>query len=136
MCLNEEESIQHIFLDCPFNRECWEQFSSPLEMELNLSKTFNDLFTKWKTNYPYSMKNKQTIKRFWESLLSFRCWKIWLSRNKSIFKDQTPMIGRVMLKAWGPTLEFINMKGLKSIDGSSLQQEERNWISQATIKSN
>ena len=101
MCLNEEESIQHLFLDCPFTRECWKQLSSPLEMELNFSITFNDFFFEWKKKYPYSMKNKKTIKRFWESLPSFLCQQIWISRNKIIFKDQIPKIGRVLSKTWG-----------------------------------
>lgn len=96
MCLKEEETIQHLFLDCTITKECWKQLSSLLEINLNFSKTFLNFFLESKKTYPYSTKKKATIKRFWDCLPAMLCWQIWLSRNKSIFKDREPKMGRIL----------------------------------------
>lgn len=85
---------------------------------------------------PLPTKNNATIKRFWECLPVVHCWKIWLSRNKSIFKDQAPKLGKILSKTWGLTSEFLNMKGTIEIENNPLQREERDWISRATIRNN
>lgn len=134
MCLKEEETIHHLFLDCMIAKECWKQLSSPLETNLNFSNSFLDFFQAWEKAYTYSTKRKATINRFWKSLLAVLCWQIWLTRNKSIFKDQTPRIGKILSKTWGLTSEILNTKGTTTMDYNTLQQEERDWINKATIK--
>lgn len=37
MCLQAEETIQHLFQDCTLAKECWQQLRSPLEINLNFT---------------------------------------------------------------------------------------------------
>lgn len=57
-------------------------------------------------------------------------------RNKCIFKNQTPRIGKTLSKAWGLTSEILNVKGTKSTDYNTLQQEERDWLNKSIINNN
>jgi len=56
MCLMGEESIKYLFLDFSFVQECWHLLVSPLEVNMHLSQSFNEFFTTWKREYPYSLK--------------------------------------------------------------------------------
>lgn len=57
-----------------------------------------------------------------------------LTRNKSIFKDQKPRIGRILSKTWGLVSEILNTKGMSAVDVSDLQQEKKVWIGKAILK--
>ena len=76
------------------------------------------------------------INRFWKSLPTVMCCKIWLTVNKRIFKDQSTRVRKILSKTWGPTSEILNMIGTTTMDYNTLHREERDWISKATIKNN
>jgi len=59
-----------------------------------------------------------------------------LTRNKCIFKNQIPRIGKTLSKTWGLTFEILNVKGTAPTDYNTLQQEERAWLSKAIINNN
>ena len=128
LCRKEEETIQHLFLECSFSRKRWEAMVIPIAANINYNVTINQFISKWKSRYPHSLKNKQAIKRLRNNLPLFLCWKLWLARNGVIFKDNIPTVSKVTTKAWGLMVEFLTAKGVNGISISQLQEEERNWI--------
>lgn len=97
---------------------------------------FPDCLQTLEKDYPYTTKKKVTIQRIWKCIPVVLCWQIWLTRNKCIFKNQTPRIGKTLLKTWGLTSEILNVKGTAPIGHNILQQEERDWLRKAIINNN
>lgn len=125
-----------IFQECIFTKECWQRLISPLEIRINFEKPLLDFLQTFEKAYPYTTKKKATIQRIWKCIAVVLCWKIWLTRNKCIFKNQIPRIGKNLSKTWGLTSEILNVKGTAPTDYQILQQEERDWLSKAIINNN
>jgi hypothetical protein len=53
------------------------------------------------------------FQRVWKATPKFVCWKIWLARNRSIFKDQNMNPGVVASHAQGQLAEFFNSKRIR-----------------------
>jgi len=98
-----------------------------LETNINLTIQLPDLYKSWEKSYPYPKKDKATIIRIWKCLPSVLCSQIWLARNKSIFKDQNPRIGKILSETWILIFESLNSKEMTVVDQNNLQQEERDW---------
>lgn len=48
MCQMSEESIQHLFVGCPFARDCWLLLVRPLEFCSQQSMSLHELLSTWK----------------------------------------------------------------------------------------
>jgi len=107
-----------------------------LEIRINFEKPLSDFLQTLEKAYPYTTKKKVTIQRIWKCIPVVLCWQIWLTRNKCIFKNQIPRIGKTLSKTWGLTSEILNVKGTTPTDYNTLQQEERDWLSKAIINNN
>jgi len=79
LCMQAEENIQHLFQECIFAKECWQQLISPLEIRINLKNLLPDFLQTFEKAYPYTTKKKATIKRIWKCIPVVLYWKIWLT---------------------------------------------------------
>lgn len=80
LCLQEEETTQHLFLSCPTTRNIWTQVLQTLN--LNMSWQGIDIITAWDSWWgTTTMKNTRNL----PLLVS---WHIWLNRNIKIFEDK------------------------------------------------
>lgn len=61
LCHEEEESTQHLFLNCVIAKHCWKQIISPLDLNIDSTKQLSPLNNSWAHNYPYAKKDKAAI---------------------------------------------------------------------------
>jgi ribonuclease HI len=71
--------------------------------------------------------------RIWISIPKYVCWKLWLARNKQIFNNKASTPSMVAAKAKGLLLETLSSQAYKT--DISLQQEEKNWLSNLMLTS-
>ncbi|XP_043694381.1 uncharacterized protein LOC122645101 [Telopea speciosissima] len=100
-CGAEEETIDHIILDCPFSRATW--FGSQLSYippihNPSLTQVIND----WSSIFPVtSQPSKEVI-----GLSSFICWNLWKARNNLVFNGQLGSPKEVLFSAEKEFREF------------------------------
>ena len=51
LCKNSEESLEHLFIECKFSQEVWEQAFEDLNWDLKLPTIWSDFFDCWKNYY-------------------------------------------------------------------------------------
>jgi hypothetical protein len=74
-----EESLTHLFLDCPFSASCWATLQLVIQHPsdpLGTLVSFND-----QLHLPFFMEIIVTM-----------CWAIWTVRNDAIFRQVQPSI--------------------------------------------
>jgi hypothetical protein len=101
-----EETLQHLFLDCPFAASMW----NTLGVIVHHTTDPQDIFV--------SFRAQLNVPFFIEIIISM-CWAIWLVRNDSIFRHLAPSIqsgkrhfkmefARVILRAKGAYKSMIS----------------------------
>jgi hypothetical protein len=73
--LDIEESLHHLFLDCPFAMSCW----NLLGLEHLIQGNIVDTLTLFKT---------QIHRPFFMEIIVAMFWAIWAARNDVIFRNQ------------------------------------------------
>eukprot|EP00253_Pinus_taeda_P007705 PITA_07705 len=81
LCLAASESIQHLFLDCPFTRQVWNEVEKFLNIKLRWEGV--DLSTAWE--YWWNHFNVRNLR----NLPPIICWGIWIAKNCSIFREKS-----------------------------------------------
>jgi hypothetical protein len=66
-----EETLEHLFLQCPFAQDCW----GMLNLQLSAGAVFENF---------RALKFQLNSKFFMEALI-LMCWVIWTARNELIF---------------------------------------------------
>ena len=80
LCLqNTKETCQHLFLQCPFAKQCWEM----IYVDIPLNETFPEL-----SDYLKDRLHSQ----FFLTAVVLICWTIWTARNDLIFKGIQPSL--------------------------------------------
>jgi hypothetical protein len=75
LCLNEAESVYHLFVSYCFCREVWSHFYTTLNIQIVWEGAFlNSFFESW-------LEKEETF----ITLPSIICWYLWLERNQVIF---------------------------------------------------
>jgi len=77
--LDTEETLQHLFLHCPFAKRRWEF----VNLHLPNNAEFPDIVNEMRDNL-------QT--QFFMLAIILLCWAIWTSRNDLIFKGIQPSL--------------------------------------------
>jgi hypothetical protein len=77
--IRTEETLLHLFLDCPFAISCWATLGLVI---LNSNDPFQTIA---------SFRDKLNLPFFMEVII-FMCWAIWLVRNDAIFRGINPSI--------------------------------------------
>lgn len=74
-----EESIEHLFIACPFAQQAWQSINLQVRADLHPVQNLE------------SLKNQINQKNFMEVIILL-CWAIWMSRNNLIFRQMPPSI--------------------------------------------
>ncbi|WVZ51719.1 hypothetical protein U9M48_002834, partial [Paspalum notatum var. saurae] len=72
-----EETFHHLFIECPFCQDCWQQLHLVFDPSEEHMEIFNSL--KVQLNVPFFMK-----------IIVLQCWAIWNERNNFIFRGIPP----------------------------------------------
>lgn len=84
-CVNStEETVQHLFLQCPFAAQCWQN--------IQIEAPGNTLFPE-----TVSQIKEQMQSQFFMATIILMCWSIWKARNNLIFEGVQPSIMAVKL---------------------------------------
>jgi len=124
-----EESMHHLFVDCPFAIACWKNLSPIDNIPCSIQNSIGDVIHYWKKNYLWQHKKSNLVKRVWNTLPYTMLWSIWLARNRKIFKDKDSAIRTPCNKAKSLALETISIKSQNNIDVTMYSVEERSFIS-------
>jgi hypothetical protein len=76
--LQTEETLEHLFLRCPFTVDCWHL----LQLFVPQGDPFDILS---------SFKDQLHVVFFMDPII-LMCWSIWMARNDSIFRGQQPVV--------------------------------------------
>nr|TKW23654.1 hypothetical protein SEVIR_3G000900v2 [Setaria viridis] len=82
---NNEETLFHLLLHCPFAQECWINIS----LFANLTDEPYTILTSFKT---------QLHVPFFMEIIVLMSWCIWMERNDWIFRGITPSVQDAMLR--------------------------------------
>lgn len=76
LCVSlDEETVTHLFADCPFARMCWDS----INVEIPLNCSFPELVP--------LIRNQLNSQFFMETIIIF-CWALWTARNGLIFRGE------------------------------------------------
>ncbi|CAL1380616.1 unnamed protein product [Linum trigynum] len=82
MCSEDEETINHIFIHCKFNKDVWDRLRRACgSLETPVRDIF-EVISRWPTNC--TDDGKSWIRY---GVLHSVCWQIWLERNNRIFRE-------------------------------------------------
>lgn len=127
-CQAAKESIQHLFISCPFAALCWNSivpFAPPI---WNPQHSMDAALNNWRRNYPWQSSKQNPAKIVWNATPFALLWRIWIAWNNRIFWDKTTTIRHILIKISSLASENIASKITKKIDLISLWAEERNFI--------
>ena len=81
LCLEELESVDHLFVQCKVAQECWSFVLQKLNVMFPLPNTLWDLFNGWP-----SSNNHSFYACLWKCIPASIIWALWWERNKCIFR--------------------------------------------------
>lgn len=105
-----EESLNHLFLDCPFAVRCWRMIN--LQVDHN-SEPFHNL---------QSFRDQLGVPFFLEIIILL-AWTIWRSRNDLIFRQINPSLALARLN-FNEEFQWLLLRARKSYSPAINQ-----WIS-------
>ncbi|CAL5328668.1 unnamed protein product [Camellia sinensis] len=84
-CQSGEESMEHVLLFCPQVRQCWAAMASWWDQNLVIPGTVEGLLHWWSGGIAKSWSD-----RAWQAVPALVLWSVWKTRNKCLFKGETP----------------------------------------------
>ncbi|CAN1838944.1 Putative ribonuclease H protein At1g65750 [Linum perenne] len=94
LCRQDEESVSHIFIHCPFVSPIWSKISSRLSIFGPLPDKLADLVAGWKR-----MNCDNSFESMHRVVLHSFVWHVWLERNDVIFRDSVASASRVFYRS-------------------------------------
>jgi hypothetical protein len=130
LCQNSQDTIQHLFWDCPFSTTVWNVAYGDLTHQIRWPSYLKPCLGNWEKYYQGTFRGKPIFKRLWRSLPKYICWQIWLARNKQIFQGKSSHPQSVVGKAKMLLSEVMSIKSLKGRwgGGGSLRTRRKNNI--------
>ena len=83
LCDQEEDTIEHILMQCVFARQVWHLCFMETETNLSLMPTGQDPLQEW-WNSARKRATKAQRKDF-DAMVMLVCWCIWKQRNERVF---------------------------------------------------
>jgi hypothetical protein len=127
LCTSEEETTDHLLLNCPFAKEVWENVVMLGPDKLTRPTSTSDLLSTWALCSPFSLRKKDLLKASWMWLPKFVMWKIWLERNNRIFNEKSCNSFQVTLKIKALLSEALEAQ-TKLQNSDTLDSEEEQWL--------
>ncbi|CAL1413645.1 unnamed protein product [Linum trigynum] len=111
LCRREEESVNHLFVDCDFTKEVWSginSFSRGIQAPVN---GIVSAIRSWPTEVSDCIEG-------WISYCSLHvvCWTVWRERNNRIFNQSQTTRGALSKKIIRSIVEWVIAKGKVSRD--------------------
>ncbi|KAK3222181.1 hypothetical protein Dsin_009206 [Dipteronia sinensis] len=82
LCHGEEETIDHLFLSCPWSWNLWTKCMNWWEVVSCHNKTMKSWFQGWD-----GLCSSNKFRRAWDTLFFAISWTIWEARNHTIFRS-------------------------------------------------
>jgi len=133
LCLNEEESSIHLLLECSFSKETWQKVLLLSSGDIAIPENFKELFSSWASLSPFALNKKALLKSAWMWIPKAVCWKIWLERNRRIFREEECSSSRVASKAIAMLGEDLDANP-SLVNSRPLDPQEIRWLSGFTSK--
>jgi len=80
-CCGAEETMHHLFVDCPYAVDCWKNLFLIDKLPWNAQQSIGEVILAWKKSCPWGSKGSNLVKRVWNTLPYTMLWSIWLARN-------------------------------------------------------
>ena len=86
MCKMDDESLEHLFILCPFARAVWFGINLSIRTDAFSQTNIKEWIQGW-----LNMKELTHLKALWfyEQLVC-TLWSIWIEKNRGIFKSHCP----------------------------------------------
>eukprot|EP00253_Pinus_taeda_P022158 PITA_22158 len=84
MCLQEEETMNHLFNSCEWASQLWLWMEAIMEDSNRNRDSIQDSITNWRRNF--SRINR--VDSIWKCTPGFITWTIWKERNRRIFTEE------------------------------------------------
>eukprot|EP00253_Pinus_taeda_P013888 PITA_13888 len=88
MCLQEEETMNHLFNSCEWASQLWLWMEAIMEDTDRNRDSIQDSITNWRKNFS-SMNSVDSI---WKCTPGFITWTIWKERNRRVFTEENRSI--------------------------------------------
>lgn len=134
MCRSAEETIPHLFIECPIAKACWNLLSEPISSEV-LPPKIQTLHKRWDKRL-YQPKGNTIMRRLWSSIPSNLCWQIWKARNKCIFNNEKPKISGIVANSLAFIAESLEAKGVLQSDLEVEEERHKVWLGNFNLKPN
>lgn len=130
-CCRSEETMQHLFLECPVAEECWKRMASIGESTWTVQSTIGETIYHWRKKCPWKEKRSHLAQRVWNTIPYTLLWRIWLARNGKVFQDKGHNIRKICHKVKMLAIEAITNNTRGRIYATNYSVEERNFLSYA-----
>lgn len=133
LCTQEEETLDHLLLQCPYTKEVWQLALGLKPGTVALPQETNTLLWNWRSQCPFQVTKKAQLSTIWRTLPKFIIWKIWLERNNRLFREikSNPTQVATKIKAFfGESAPYF----CKVKNSRVLEPEEEQWIKSFNIK--
>eukprot|EP00253_Pinus_taeda_P028787 PITA_28787 len=124
-CKKALETSAHIFLECEYAQKTWTSFLAGLNIRSPANCSITEMFLSWKARYLHSIAAKSLWSKVWIAAPKYVCWKLWLSRNETIFNQTETPAEKVAEKAKNLLLETLRQSSARD---NTLRDEERAWL--------
>ncbi|KAL5725553.1 hypothetical protein ACHQM5_008688 [Ranunculus cassubicifolius] len=113
-CKTEEETGQHLFLECQVTQQLWEPFMSICDGDFVWNTDWASI-----TGAVGHKDLSELGKFYWKLIIHAICWGIWLERNARVFDGEERSIQQVI----GSIKKLIWAWGLQDSIGRSVRSE-------------
>ncbi|GLJ16234.1 hypothetical protein SUGI_0272430 [Cryptomeria japonica] len=93
LCKNNEETINHLFVECTVAKRCWEHFCGMTRWSNPLPNTIREVFSFW----PHL--NKGSLWHgLWYTIPAMVVWQLWKERNARVLTDKDDSMEAILAK--------------------------------------
>lgn len=82
LCKTDAETIDHLFIHCPFAIGVWNYIMSSFGVSWVMPRSILDVICCWK-----GVMGKQGHGKVWDGFIHHFLWSIWTERNDRVFND-------------------------------------------------
>ncbi|KAL5699067.1 hypothetical protein ACHQM5_030019 [Ranunculus cassubicifolius] len=121
LCGVEEESMEHLFMDCRFSSEIWRLVALEKESVWDVfepTNTVRDILVKWP-----ELKNRGIGEHVWYVLPYAVMWVIWTERNNVIFEGGEVSLGKTVHRVRATCWDWL----LCTEQGKQCRKESSFW---------
>eukprot|EP00253_Pinus_taeda_P017898 PITA_17898 len=88
LCLQEEETMNHLFNSCEWASQLWLWMEAIMEDTDRNKDSIQDSITNWRKNF----SRMNSVDSIWKCTPGFITWTIWKERNRRVFTEENRSI--------------------------------------------